>query len=469
MANRIECRLIFHPLSIASQELLMNLRNHLKQTVVLTLPLVAGNVATLSMSFVDTVMVGHLGARELAAVGLGSAVWMTYTLFVIGMTMVLTPLISHLTGEGRPSEVGALVHQMFYLSLVMGLMLWLALNASELLLLWVGVDPDIIPLIMDYLRAIAWGAPLFALFLLLRFTSEGLSLTRTTMYFGLLGLLINIPANYILIFGHLGFPQMGAEGAGYASSLVQMLQAITLALFVWHNPAFADSHIFARLQPPRWGELKRLLQMGMPIAISVFIEGSLFGAVALLLGALGTTVVAAHQVAINFSGLLFMVPLGLSMAITVRIGNAVGRGDMAGVRGAAMAGGLLVMLTQISGATLMLLFAEQIAHLYTSDPAVILMVVELLVLAAIFQIPDGIQVATAGALRGLKDTRIPMFYILIAYWGVGIPSGYYLGRDMGYGAAGMWWGLIIGLSVAALFLLHRFLRLLQKPVTDFKD
>jgi len=446
----------------------MNLRDHIKQTTLLTLPLVAGNVATLSMSFVDTVMVGHLGARELAAVGLGGAVWMTYTLFVIGMTMVLAPLISHLTGEGRRSEVGVLVHQMFYLSLLMGGLLWLALNGSQLLLYWVGVEPDIIPLVMEYLRAIAWGAPLFALFLLLRFASEGLSLTRTTMYFGLLGLLINIPANYILIFGHLGFPQMGAQGAGYASSLVQGIQAIFIALFVWFNPAFAGTRIFERLHLPEWDEQLRLLRLGMPIAISVFIEGSLFGAVALLLGALGTTVVAAHQVAINFSGLLFMIPLGLSMAITVRIGNAVGRGDTVGVFGAAKAGLVLVMITQISGAALMLLFAEQIAHLYTNDQAVILLVVDLLVLAAIFQIPDGIQVATAGALRGLKDTRVPMFYILLAYWGVGIPSGYYLGHYYGHGAAGMWWGLIIGLSVAALFLALRFWHLLTKPVTDFK-
>ena len=446
----------------------MTLRDHIKQTTLLTLPLVAGNVATLSMSFVDTVMVGHLGARELAAVGLGGAIWMTYTLFVIGMTMVLAPLISHLTGEGRRSEVGALVHQMFYLSLLMGGLLWLALNGGQLLLFWVGVEPDIIPLVVDYLQAIAWGAPFFSLFLLLRFASEGLSLTRTTMYFGFLGLLVNIPVNYILIFGHLGFPQMGAEGAGYASALVQGLQGIGIALYVWLNPLFAGTRIFSPLQRPDWGELARLLYLGMPIAISVFIEGSLFGAIALLLGALGTTVVAAHQVAINFSGLLFMIPLGLSMAITVRIGNAVGRADMVGVRGAARAGVVLVMMTQISGALLILLFAEQIAHLYTSDQAVITLVMELLVLAAIFQIPDGIQVATAGALRGLKDTRLPMFYILIAYWGIGIPTGYYLGRYLGYGAAGMWWGLIIGLSVAALLLALRFIKLLKHPVEEFR-
>lgn len=446
----------------------MNFRAHLKQTTRLTLPLVAGNVATLSMSFVDTVMVGQLGARELAAVGLGGAIWMTYTLFIIGMTMVLAPMISHLTGEGRRSEVGALVHQMLYLSLLMGGLLWLTLNGSQFLLVWVDTEPEIIPLVMDYLRAIAWGAPMFALFLLLRFTSEGLSLTRTTMYFGFLGLFINIPVNYVLIFGHLGFPQMGAEGAGFASALVQWLQAISIALYLWLNPAFAGTHIFTRLPRPDFAELSRILHLGMPIAISVFIEGSLFGAVALLLGALGTTVVAAHQVAINFSGLLFMVPLGLSMAITVRIGNAVGAGDMAGVQGAAKAGLVLLMATQITGALLMLLFAEQIAHLYTNDSEVILMVVELLVLAAIFQIPDGIQVATAGALRGLKDTRIPMFYILIAYWGVGIPAGYYLGRHLGQGAVGMWWGLIIGLSVAALLLALRFINLLKRPVTEFR-
>jgi len=406
------------------------------------------------MGFVDTVMVGRLGALELSAVGIGGAVWLTLALFVIGVLMMLPPTISHLIGEDRRDKVGYVVHQAFYIALVLGILLTLALRSCEPVLNVLNIAPDIIEVTMRYLRATSWGAPAFTVFLMLRMTSEGLAMTRTSMAFGILGLLINIPSNYILIFGHLGFPQLGAEGAGFATSVVQWVQLI--ALYLWGRIAFRGTRIYESLALPDWSRIGELLHLGLPIGIAVFIEGSLFGMVALLLGSFGINVVAAHQVAINFSGLLFMVPLGISTVVTIRVGEAYGRGDQQGIRDAARAGFIIVLCTQILSASLILLFADNIASLYTDDLVVINIALQFLFLAAVFQIPDGIQVVSAGALRGLKDTRIPMVYTIIAYWLIGIPGGYLLGITFAYGAEGIWWGLILGLTVAAVLLYRRF-------------
>lgn len=434
----------------------MNQVSHIKETLRLSLPLILGQLAMLSMSFVDTVMVGHLGSLELAAVGIGGAVWITLALFVIGVMMMLPAIVSHLIGEGKREKVGYVVHQAFYIALTLGLLLSWGLRSCEPILHALNVDPLISEVAMRYLRATAWGAPAFTVFLMLRMTCEGLSMTRTSMMFGIFGLLINIPSNYVLIFGHFGFPQLGAEGAGYATSIVQWLQLI--ALYLWGKRAFSGTGINRPLAWPDRRKLVELLHLGLPIGMAVFIEGSLFGMVALLLGSFGTNIVAAHQIAINFAGLLFMIPLGISTVITIRVGEAYGRKDQQSIRNAAKAGFIIVLCIQIISAALILLGSQWIVRLYTNDVEVMNIAIQFLFLAAIFQIPDGIQVAAAGALRGLKDTRIPMFYTMIAYWVMGIPAGYLLGVSYGYGAEGVWWGPIIGLTVAAILLYGRFWR-----------
>jgi MATE family multidrug resistance protein len=325
-----------------------------------------------------------------------------------------------------------------------------------------NVDPTIIPVAMGYLQAFTWGVPALCGFLLLRMVSEGLANTRTVMYFGLLGLAVNIPANYVLMFGHLGFPRLGAVGCGHASSFTQWVQLSGILLYMRRQALFRQARLFHGLARPRIATIRALLHTGLPIGISVFIEGSLFATAALLMGSLGPVTAAAHQAAINYSGMMFMIPLGIGMAMTIRIGNACGRGDAGGVRRAAYIGFVMVLCTQLSSATIMLLFPQLVATLYTNDPQVQAITVQLLFLAAIFQLPDGFQAAGAGALRGLKDTRIPMLFTVIAYWMVGLPLGWLLGIHLDYGARGMWIGLIAGLSIAALLMLGRFLRLSRR-------
>ena len=280
-----------------------------------------------------------------------------------------------------------------------------------------------------------------------------------------LGLLLNIPANYIFINGHFGLPAMGGVGCGWATALVMVFMMIAMCIWVRWAPYYQSSQVFVRFEWPQRPAQKGLLALGLPIGISIFAEASLFSVIALLIGGLGANVVAGHQVALNFSSLVFMVPYSLAMATTVRVGQALGAERPRDARfsaGVAMATGLLCACVS---ASYMFLLREQIARIYTPDTAVLAVATSLIVYAAIFQFSDAIQVTAAGALRGFQDTRITMLITLFSYWGVGLPIGYILGLTDKLGAAqgpaGLWQGLIVGLSCAAILLgirLHKIAR-----------
>lgn len=432
-----------------------------KRTVVLALPVIIGQVATVATGFVDTVMAGQLNALALASVSIASAIWSAGLMFIIGVSMSVSASVSQLHGAGKEHETGALVRQAFYLGMALAMLYALYLTSASPIIKWMGIEESIRPQAEGYLAGIIWGTPALAGFFILRFFCEGLSITKTTMYFGFVALICNIPANYIFMYGKLGLPAMGAPGIGYATALVEWIQFIGLLWYVWKQPAFKKAGLFERFDWPDFKIIRQLLKTGLPIGVSIFVEGSLFVAVSLLMGKLGAMTVAAHQIAINFSSLVFMIPMGLGMALTVRVGNAVGRRDSLAVKRVGIVGIGLVLATQMVSALAMLFFPGQIAGIYTDDQIVIAQVLELLFLAAIFQLPDGLQVAAAGALRGLKDTKIPMIYTVVAYWLVGMPLGYWLGFNAEMGARGMWMGLIAGLTVAAVLLVWRFKHLSQ--------
>jgi MATE family multidrug resistance protein len=240
------------------------------------------------------------------------------------------------------------------------------------------------------------------------------------------------------------------------------VQAIAYGLTLRHGRGYADLHLFAGFEWPRWAPIADLLKIGLPMGFSVFMEGSLFVATALIIGSLGTLQTAAHQVAINLASVTFMIPLGVAMATTVRVGNAVGRGDPRGVAWAGGAGYAITCGTQLASAMVLLFGAGAIASVWTKDAAVAALAAQLMVLAAAFQFSDGIQAASAGALRGLKDTRLPAIITVLSYWGLGMPLGYWMGIVNGQGAHGMWYGLILGLSAAALMLTIRFVILARR-------
>ena len=420
------------------------------------IPIVVTQLLQISMSFVDTVMAGRLSAQDLAAVAVGNAILMPVVVLCLGCMMAVTPIVAQNVGGRNFERIGKNARQVLWLSLILSIPCFFILRNLDFLMIHLGVTEEIIPVAAGYLKAISWGIfPAFA-YGALRYFNEGLSVTRPAMYIAIIGLLVNIPANYILMFGKLGFPQLGAIGTGYASAIVFTIMCIAMVWFTASYDSFKRFEIFNRFRLPEKKYLLELLRIGVPIGISSAMEVTMFAVVSLLVSTLSTVDIAGHQVAINFASICFMIPFGLSVAISARVGNSVGRGKIEEARFRGYVGVAICILLMFVTATILFVFPEQIARIYTRDTEVIAVAVQLLFLAAIFQISDGLQVAGFGALRGLKDTKIPMFVNLIAYWIIGIPVAYYLGFNIELGAPGLWMGLIAGLTIAGILHNLRF-------------
>jgi len=432
----------------------------IRRTLHLAAPVIIGQVAVFSMSFVDTVMSGRLPNKEvaLAGLGIGGAVWSALLMFTLGILLAVQPSVAQLDGAGRQEEAGAYTRQAFWIAAAIAIPYWAFCFYAEPFLTWFRIDPVIVPVAAGYLRALSWGAPGICLVFLLRYFSEGTGYTRPTMIYGVLGALLNIPLNYVLMFGKLGFPALGTVGCGIASAIVIWISVLMLLVYLFKHKHFKPYALFSRFDAPDWKQISEHLRVGFPIAVSIFVEGSLFVGAALLIGRLGPVPAASHLIAINFSALAFMIPVGLSSAVSIRVGNAIGRADPESARYAGLIGIAIVLGFQTISASAMLLFPELIVRMYTDDPAVASLAVSLLFYAAIFQYSDGIQICAAGALRGYKDTLMPMVYTIISFWIVGMTLGYYLTFNQGWGPAGMWVGMIAGLSTAAVLMLARFQR-----------
>lgn len=443
----------------------------LRATLRLAGPLIAGQLFAIGMNVVDAMLAGHLGAHVLGAVAVGSSVWTFPLMSIIGVMMAMPPSVAQLDGAGRREQVAPLFRQAIWLGLTLGLLLMAALRfLGPALISAIGVAAELQPDVDAFLRAIAFGAPALGLYMACRGVSEGLSVTRPTMYFGLGGLILLAPLGYVLMYGAFGLKGMGAHGSGLATALVCWAQAIGFLLLIRYGGTYRA--LFRGSAPQSWRPDMRviggLMRIGVPMAVTVLMEAGLFGATGLVIGKLGEAAAASHQIALNVAVVAFMMPLGLGMAITVRVGNAVGRGDRAGVRRAGLSGISLVLVTQCVSGSVMFFLPGSLVALYTTDPAVFAGAAALLQLAALFQLSDGIQVASNGALRGLKDTRVPMLITAFAYWGVGMPVGWFLTFNRELGARGMWMGLIAGLSVAAMLLLSRFLGLSRGARRDLR-
>ncbi|MCH9008021.1 MATE family efflux transporter [candidate division KSB1 bacterium] len=413
----------------------------------------------MSMGFVDTVMAGNLSARDLAAVAIGNSLFSPLFLFVMGVLMAINPIVAHLHGSGERQEIGRELWQGLWLSQVCAVPVFFIFRNMTPVMRLFDLQPEIIPIAQGYLNAFSFGLPAAFAYFSLRFFNEGLHITKPGMYFALIGLLFNIVGNYVFMYGHLGFRAMGAVGTGWATALVQWIMFACMLAFTLRKKSDREFNIFRGLHLPHWSIQKEILRVGVPNGVSIGIEVSLFAVVALIMGSLGIKTVAAHQVTINFAAMTFMIPLGLSFATTARVGFAMGRGDLQQARLLGFISlGLAVLIMSVT-AFFMMTMPEKIVAIYTRDLEVKNIAVKLLFLAGIFQISDGLQVMGFGALRGLKDTRIPMFVNIFAYWVVGFSLGYYLGIVRGIGAEGLWIGLIAGLTVAAILHNWRFNRL----------
>nr|WP_282101169.1 MATE family efflux transporter [Aeromonas genomosp. paramedia] len=427
-----------------------------KQLVRLASPILVAQVAQIAMNFVDTVMAGQVSAVDLAAVSVASSFWLPIILLVQGIIMALTPIVSQLNGARKRDEIRPAVHQGFWLALMVTPIAMLALYFSPLALQFMDVDPVMAEKTAGYLHAILWGLPAFVLFQVLRNFSEGLSHTMPTMVIGFVGLAVNIPANYIFIHGHFGMPKLGGVGCGVATAIVLWAMLLAMIAYVKLSPHFKKINLFAQLARPNGSRIWRLFRLGFPIAMAIFCEVTLFTVVALMLAPFGAETVASHQIALNFSSLVFMLPLSIGVGVTIRVGHSIGEGQPDQARIAARTGLMLGMGVAAATAALTVLLREPIAGIYTDDLQVITLAATLLFFAAIYQISDSVQVVAAAALRGYKDTQAIFYITIVAYWGMGLPTGMILGLTdwvvPRMGPQGFWVGFIVGLTGAALML-----------------
>ena len=426
------------------------------------MPVIASQLLQMSMGFVDTVMAGHLNPTTLAAVAIGAAVMNPLLILIIGILMAASPIIAQVFGARQLHEIGKNVRQALWLSVILSVPALFLLRHMQWLMNMLNVDPHVIPVTQGYLQAISWGFPGIAAYLVLRFFNEAIGATRPGMYFAMIGVIFNVIGNYVFMYGKLGFPAMGATGIGLSSALVGWIMFIGILIYTFQRKSYRRFNIFHELHFPEWKYMRELLHVGIPNGISSFMEISLFALVALFIGSLGTDQVAGHQIAINIASITFMIPLGVSTAITVRVGQAIGRKNIraarfAGFTGIGLSAGLMAVM-----AVIMITLPGLITAIYTHNAEVQKVAIRLLHFAAIFQISDGLQVSGIGALRGLKDTRIPMVVNIIAYWAIGLSTGYYFVFIRHFGPEGFWIGLIAGLTAAAILHNSRFFYLTRK-------
>lgn len=422
----------------------------------LAAPLLVNNVATVGMVLTDTVMAGRLGAEELAAVAVGASYVMYFHLCGLGFLMALSPTVAHAYGAGRNGHVGCFFRQALWLALLLSVVGVAGLAVAQPVLLAIGIPPQVARHAASYAHAIAFGLPPLFAFLALRFSSEGIGWTRPIMFTALIALAVKVLGNYLLVYGHLGLPALGAVGCGVATAIVDWLIFAVLFVHVRRHRRYAPFRPLARFEWPQAARLREILVLALPISGSVLAEGALFSSAALIMGTFGATVMAAHAIAINYASLMFMVPLSLHSATTIHVGHELGRGNPAAARAIGWTGiGMCAVVMSIS-ALVLLVARGMIAGLYTHDAAVLGLATQLLLYAAIFQVADGLQVGAAGALRGFKDARVPMYLNLFAYWAVAFPLAWYFGVVRALGPAAVWSGLIVGLFACAVLLSLRY-------------
>ncbi|MGM0834359.1 MAG: MATE family efflux transporter [Pseudomonadota bacterium] len=445
--------------------------------IALALPICGAQLAQAGMSVVDVIMTGRHNATDLAAVSVGSSLWMPLMLFMTGTLMGLTPIVAHLLGGQRNTDIRPAVHQALWVALVLGIiaavLLWTVVTPIFELM---QVPPAVARESAAYLTAVAFGMPGIALFQALRAFSDGMNHTRPALWISLVGLAVNIPSNYLLIYGGDGLvslfgnglpgslqqlPALGAFGCGIATALSMWTMAVSMALYTRKGRTYRSVSIWKTFTPPKLSGIRELVVVGVPIGVAIFVEVTLFTLIALFIASFGEVTVGAHQIALSFTTILFMLPMSLSMALTVRVGNTLGQQRFAMARTVAWNGIVISVIVAAINSTLLWVTAVPVISLYTSNADIQALALTIIYLAVIFQLSDSLQVNLAGALRGYKDTRIVMVITVLSYWIVGLGGGHWLGaHGIGnlsepMGVHGYWIGLIAGLSTAALLLAWR--------------
>jgi len=438
-----------------------HLRPHFKSLLIVGLPLVGGNLAQFSISIVDTAMLGRYNAEALAASILAGSLY--FILFIVGggFSFAVMPMVAAHDVRGEDTQVRRVTRMALWLSFFYAVAVFPIMFFSKPVFLALGQTEILASLSEDYLQIAAFGMFPALLGITLRNYLSGLKHTNVVMWATLAGLFLNILMNWVLIFGRWGAPEMGIRGAASASVGVQIL--VMLILIAYINRHLARHELFKNLWRSDWGALVTVFRLGVPIGMTYLAETGLFSATAVMMGWLGTIELAAHGIALQLAAITFMVHLGLSQGATTLVGNAYGMDDRTAQRRLGVA---TILMTSVFAGAMIIVFVtipRPLLALFldtsqATSPAILASGVGLIMVAAFFQLADGLQAAGLGLLRGIQDVRVPFIYAVISYWLVGMPTSYVLGFTLGYGGQGIWAGLVTGLTTAAIFLLIRYRR-----------
>lgn len=430
---------------------------YFKTITQLSIPIIIGQIGIVLMGVADIVMIGKLDSTNLAAAGLANSVYFLITILGIGTLTAVSPLVAKAKGAGHVNEVALMFRQSLWASIALSIFIGVILFILTTNLHWFKQEEEVTMLTKSYLHILNGGTVFMLLFLAAKQFSDGLSITKPSAIITILGLLFNVFWNWILIYGKFGFPRLGLDGAGYATSLTRLVMAVSMIMYVLRIPLYKQwLHVKEKLEGPKlfW----QIFRVGLPSGMQYFFEVGAFASAAIMIGWFGKEQLAAHQIAINLASVTYMIATGISAGGSIAVGDAWGRKHKEDLMKSGRAA--LVMSVVFMGITALVfaLFNHFFVGLYIQDEYVSGMAANLLLIAALFQLSDGIQCVSLGVLRGIADTKIPTVITVIAYWVIGIPIGWVMAKNFGLTLYGIWFGLSIGLTFSAVFLTIRFLK-----------
>ncbi|WOK05043.1 MATE family efflux transporter [Imperialibacter roseus] len=442
---------------------------YLRNNIKLAYPVMLSQLGHISVSVADSVMVGQIGALPLAAASLGNSLFAVFMLFGIGVSYGITPLVASAYGEQNAGKLLDLLRHGVVSNFLMGLFLFGLIVGVSPILYHLDQEADVVENAIPYLGIIGFSIVPLMVFQAFRQFTEGLHLTRQAMTISIIGNLFNIFLNYLLIYGKWGFPALGLNGAAIATLVDRVLMAIAMGYFVFRYQKLRPYTIGFHLKNLSKAIFKKLLALGIPSGMQFIFEVGAFAAAAIMIGWLGANALAAHQIALNLAGVSYMAATGIAAAASIRVGFYLGQNDYVNMRMAGMASFIMAMIFMTVCGITFVLGRNFFPSLYIDDAEVISLAAGMLVVAAFFQISDGVQVVGLGVLRGLSDVKVPTLVTLVAYWVIALPTGYVLGFVFDLGTIGVWIGLLFGLSISAVANFTRFKGLSKRLRTQAQE
>ena len=446
----------------------MTIKDHFRITFNLAFPVMLSQLGQVSVGVADSMMVGRLGALPLAAASLGNSIFFVILMFGMGVSMGITPLVSVAEGKGKNKRISNLFRHGFWINIATSLVL-----TSLVLIIAQGLNfleqpEEVVTLTIPYLFVITASLLPFMIFQTFKQFAEGLSQTKQAMYITIFCNLVNVFLNWVLIFGKLGAPEMGLMGAGWATLISRILMPIMMGWYVLKSKRYQIYNLSMVLKQWSLPMFSRILNVGIPTGFQYIFEVSAFSTAAIMMGWLGVNALAGHQIAINLASISYMMAAGLSTAGMIRVSNQIGKGNFKAMKEAGLVVYAMAMIFMFTTALIFVVFKDFLPTLYIDDPEVVSLSASLLVIAGFFQLSDGAQVIGLGVLRGMEDVKIPTLVTLVAYWVIGLPLGYLLAFNFGFAEKGIWYGLLIGLSVTAFLLYFRFRKLSKQRMSVSK-